>query len=136
MKRINQNEFGRLGNCQSACLAMLLGAPLETVPNFAAIAEAEGNNAAYAAQSEWLRERGWALLTIVPWQALPWPPSRGCYIAGGMSPRGFRHAVIFKDGEMWHDPHPSHEGIVGDVQDVDMLYPLEPDRVQFLAIAP
>lgn len=125
-ERILQTEFGPRGNCQSACLAMLLAVPLSDVPNFAAIAEEHGDNAASAAQANWLAARGWGLLTIVPWRALPWPPAHGWYIAGGISPRGHRHAVIFKDGALWHDPHPEGGGIIGEVQDVDILYPLAP----------
>ena len=124
-QRIDQDEFGPYGNCQSACLAMLLGVPLKEVPNFSVIAMEKGDAAACAAQSEWLLERGWALLTIVPWQGIPWPPARGFYIAGGVSPRGIRHGVIYKDGALWHDPHPSRGGIAS-VDDVDLLYPLNP----------
>jgi len=130
-RKIDQTVMGRYGNCQSACLAMLLGAELSEVPNFAQLAQDQGNAAAYTAQGEWLRERGWTLLTVAPWQGLPWPPAHGYYIAGGASPRGFRHAVIFKDGELWHDPHPSRGGIAN-VDDVDLLYPLNPTRQGFL----
>lgn len=36
------------------------------------------------------------------------------YIAYGMSPRDFKikHAVVFQNGNMIHDPHPSNEGIL------------------------
>lgn len=122
-QKIDQTEFGPHGNCQSACLAMLLGVPLAEVPNFAAM---EGDdNGKYVAQARWLHERGWALITIVNWQALPWPPTKGYYIAGGTSPRGLRHGVIYKDGKLWHDPHPSRGGIAS-VDDIDLLYPLNP----------
>jgi len=120
-QRIMQTEFGKLGNCQSACLAMMLGCELSEVPNFSAIDVTD--NQKYAAQSAWLRERGLWITTIVKWQSLPWPPPHGYYIAGGASPRGFRHSVIYKDGALWHDPHPSGEGI-DEVQDVDLILPL------------
>lgn len=122
--RVDQTELGPLGNCQSACLSMLLGVPLAEIPNFAAIAQGDGN-VYFHRQNEWLNARGWGLLTIVGHQALPWPPKHGWYIAGGVSPRGNRHAVVFKDGALWHDPHPEHGGISG-VDDVDILYPLRP----------
>lgn len=121
-RRIDQSEFGARDNCQSACLAMLLGLELDQVPNFTLAGE---DNACYRAQAEWLAARGWALLTIVPYQALPWPPARGWYIAGGVSPRGHRHSVLFHNGEPWHDPHPDRGGI-SSVQDIDILMPLRP----------
>ncbi len=34
------------------------------------------------------------------------------YMVSGLSPRGVLHVVIFKNGEMIHDPHPSGEGLV------------------------
>lgn len=123
-QRVDQTELGPLGNCQSACLSMLIGVPLAEIPNFAAIAKGDGN-VFFHRQNDWLNARGWGLLTIVRHQALPWPPKHGWYIAGGASPRGNRHAVVFKDGALWHDPHPEHAGI-GDVEDVDILYPLRP----------
>ncbi len=122
-QRIDQTEFGPQGNCQSACLAMLLGIPLAEVPNFAAM---EGDDSLkYVAQAKWLHDRGWALITIVKWRALPWPPTKGFYIAGGISPRGNRHAVVYRDGELWHDPHPERGGIAS-VDDIDLLFPLAP----------
>lgn len=121
-QRIMQTEFGAHGNCQSACLAMMLGLELADVPNFSAMDCTD--NQKYAAQGRWLGERGLFLMTVVKWQALPWPPSRGFYIAGGPSSRGFRHSVIYKDGELWHDPHPDQSGIT-EVQDIDLVLPLQ-----------
>lgn len=33
------------------------------------------------------------------------------YMVTGMSPRGILHVVIFQNGEMIHDPHPSNDGV-------------------------
>lgn len=33
------------------------------------------------------------------------------FIATGGTERGDYHAVVYKDGKMWHDPHLSGEGI-------------------------
>lgn len=120
-KRIMQTEFGPLGNCQSACLAMMLGCGLADVPNFSALDCTD--NQKYAAQTAWLKERGLWMITFVKWQGLPWPPAHGFYIAGGMSPRGHRHAVIYRGGELWHDPHPDGGGI-SEVEDIDLILPL------------
>jgi len=121
-RKIMQTEFGKNGNCQSACLAMMLGLELSDVPNFSAL-DCD-DNGKYKAQGDWLRERGLCIVTIVKWQALPWPIRYGFYIAGGVSPRGFRHSVIYKDGELWHDPYPEGGGIE-DVQDIDLILPTD-----------
>jgi hypothetical protein len=34
------------------------------------------------------------------------------YFAIGPSPRGVMHQVIYKDGKLFHDPHPSGGGIL------------------------
>lgn len=34
------------------------------------------------------------------------------YTASGNSSRGCSHIVIYKDGKLYHDPHPSDEGLV------------------------
>jgi hypothetical protein len=115
-KRVMQTELGPRGNCQSACLAMLLGLELSEVPNFAVSDET------WEQQASWLLARGLWRLTVVPWQGLPWPPAHGFYIAGGVSPRGHRHSVIYRAGELWHDPHPEGGGIQ-EVQEVDLLLP-------------
>ncbi len=33
------------------------------------------------------------------------------YLAFGFSSRGVGHVVIYKDGKLFHDPHPSNEGL-------------------------
>ncbi len=34
------------------------------------------------------------------------------YMVSGLSPRGIEHVVIFQNGEMIHDPHPSRDGLI------------------------
>lgn len=47
----------------------------------------------------------------------------GYYVVCGGSPRGFKpgHAVVFKNGEMIHDPHPDGTGITS----IDCAYMIE-----------
>jgi hypothetical protein len=33
------------------------------------------------------------------------------YLVSGKSPRGFSHMVIYKNGRLAHDPHPSRDGV-------------------------
>ena len=30
----------------------------------------------------------------------------------GPSPRGVLHQVLYRDGRLWHDPHPSRDGVL------------------------
>jgi hypothetical protein len=120
-RKIQQTEFGHDGNCQSACLAMMLGLEIDQVPNFTRMGL--NGNELRDAMNDWLRPFGLWFITFVKWQGLPWPPKHGYFIAGGVSPRGVRHAVIIKDGKLWFDPHPDESGI-DDVTDVDVILPL------------
>lgn len=122
-KRIMQTELGPKGNCQSACLAMMLGCDLEAVPNFNELYGHDADEYAKQLQS-WLMDRGLWIITFIPWQGVPWPPRHGYYIAGGTSARDLRHAVIYKDGRLWHDPHPDGIGIE-EVTDFDLILPLD-----------
>jgi hypothetical protein len=36
------------------------------------------------------------------------------YLASGTSPRGVSHVVIYQNGKMYHDPHPSQAGLKED----------------------
>lgn len=104
-KRIYQTELGSRGNCQSACIAMMLNLDIAEVPNFWAGSASDEDWR--SAMASWLEARGLQLITIMRW------PIRGFYIAGGVSPRdpNTGHAVIYKDGELWHDPHPDGLGL-------------------------
>jgi len=149
-QRIDQTEFDGDGNCYSACLAMLLNVSLSEVPNFNKVSADKG--ARRVARLEWLKDMGW-----LPWGVwspevvasaagktvnehqhwgrvehpshFPWPPSRGFYIASGLSPRNNRHSTVYKDGSLWHDPHPDRTGLT--VMDhVEFLRPLYPAGLQ------
>jgi hypothetical protein len=117
-KRIDQTVLGPKGNCQSACIAMLLGLSLNEVPNFNDHADFSG------AMQDFLRRRGYTILTF-PISAVELRAfQKGFAIVGGMSPRGHNHAVLYKDGELWHDPHPERGGV--EVGAMDVIYPLRP----------
>lgn len=118
--RINQTEFGELGNCQSACLAMLLAVTLDEVPNFTAMDCSDVQK--FIEQDRWLHARGWAIVTLGQWESRH---VAGWYIAGGPSPRGIEHSVVYHAGVQWHDPHPDHTGLLK-VTTIDLLYPLTP----------
>jgi hypothetical protein len=123
--KVLQTEFGELGNCQSACLATLLGLPIDQVPNWTALTTFSDNEK-YRAMQQWLRERGWHLFTV---NAIP---QHGYCIAGGKAARGLYHAVIYKDGAPWHDPMPGGGGLIS-ADEADLLVPIAPHTCEFVA---
>lgn len=127
-EKIDQTILGAKGNCFSACLAMMLGLPLSEVPNFCdapGFDESPGEAFMNAAH-DWLASIGYWHITInAQGEAFKRYYSKGFVMAAGFTDRGFLHSVIYKDGELWHDPHPSHQGIK-EVLEVDLIYPLAP----------
>lgn len=129
--RINQTVTGAKGNCFSACLAMMLGLPISEVPNFCESPgfDEDPGPVFRKAVNAWLNARGWGHITVeASGVVFHRNHSKGFVIAAGMTSRGLLHAVVYKDGELWHDPHPSHEGIQ-EVLEVDLLFPLNPAGV-------
>jgi len=106
MKYIDQTKFGDDGNCFAACVASLLGLSIEDVPCF----NVPGKNWLRLFE-EWLKPRG--LVPLIMWgKGGGIIPDGVHYLAGGKSPRGIPHSVIYYEGEMVHDPHPSRAGLV------------------------
>jgi len=110
------------GNCYAACIAMLLGIDVALVPNFVA---AEDHVEAAAA---WLSERGVLLWCFPsdPLEPVPEWRSRATMIASGMTPRGHMHAVLWRDGELLLDPHPSGIGLSGEPETYEVLVIADP----------
>lgn len=118
IKKVDQTTFGFPGgNCFSACIATVLGLPLDDVPYFIGDEDWSLNF------SVWLRDLGlWPLiLNCSP----DWSPS-GFTIMSGQSPRcpddpDSLHIVVALDGEVWHDPHPSRAGLLTHVDHVILV---------------
>lgn len=113
----------RQGNCLSACVATFLGRPLDQVPHFAEYAP-DRKDAWWDCLIGYMAGHGYwpiDLPTIndgVPGEQL---------FVMGMSPRGVCHQVLYIDGELWHDPHPSRAGIT-DVREVIAWRPMRHDH--------
>lgn len=133
--KVNQTAFGPKGNCQSACLAMVLGVPISSVPNFfdgLELDDPELSEKWNQAERKWLESLGWASITLnVEGGYFEKHFSKGFVIASGQSTRGLSHAVVYKDGSLWHDPYPGGEG-VGTVREVEVVYPLIPFSIMSL----
>lgn len=99
------------GDCFNACLASIMELPLERIPEFQKM-----GSSWFVPFLEFLHEQRYEYLgtkygeeKIRAYRG----GIDGYYIVGGGSPRGFSrgHAVVFKDGEMVHDPHPDSTGL-------------------------
>lgn len=112
MKPQDQTVFGdgsdgaEPGDCFRACVASLLDVSVADVPNFVA------SERWWDALVDFLEPRRVFPIILRPTEGNLYIPDGVHYIASGQSPRGFRHAVVFRDGAMVHDPHPSKAGLV------------------------
>lgn len=120
----------RKGNCVAACIATILDVPLDRVPHFIEFGIAYGDaemdkvsngNAWWAMMLGYLAGKGqW----VVELDDLADADPDELLLVAGMSPRGVLHQVIYCDGHLWHDPHPSREGVL-DVREVLAVRPLD-----------
>lgn len=99
-------DAGR-GNCLQACVASVLDLPIDRVPHFLDF----GDNWFHALElfmdNYGIEYEGTGgTRTISEYEGVD-----GYIIACGESPRHRHHAVVYKDGEMIHDPHPEGGGI-------------------------
>jgi len=101
MKPVHQTKFGDDGNCMRAAFASIFELGLEDVPDFTEL-------------GWWLQLIRW----VEPMGLFPvimghgqWLPRGTVMKASGKSPRGLDHAVVWMNGKMVHDPHPSGDGI-------------------------
>ena len=126
MKRIMQTKFGLGGNCQSATIATLLEKNIEDVPCFSEGIDLENTSKAeidilYNQNlRKWLRSLGYDTVTFTDVEFFL-DYLKGYYLVAGQSPRGYCHSVIYKDGELWHDPHPEGGGVIPEY--IDLIYP-------------
>ncbi|MEG1729570.1 MAG: hypothetical protein RR280_08535 [Bacteroidaceae bacterium] len=125
MKKVMQTVTGLGGNCEGAVLATVLGLDLEDIPSFWSESGKENptfpkEGAAYQERlNAFLKQHGYQSLSLganephEDWVMGISMNMKGVpLIVGGMSPRGFMHAVIYKDGFLWHDPHPEGGGVI------------------------
>ena len=93
------------GDCFRACLATLFGVLTKEVPNFVEISD-EGW---WDVVNEWTQTRGWHAVHFEchnGWTAPGWA------IACGKSNKSLlQHAVVYRDGDLWHDPAASRSGL-------------------------
>lgn len=122
----------RPGNCFAACVASALGLNLRDVPHFIewgmkhygdGAPHPDGNTGAHwhAMFLGFLAGRD---LWAIPLASLDDAEPGEVVFVGGPSQRGVPHQVLYRDGELWHDPHPSKAGLLR--IDEDDLFVIRP----------
>lgn len=131
MTPVDQTKFGgptapdgERGDCFAACVATILSWPLIDVPNFCGLYSAEEW---YGKFVQYLAEHGMGALTqnftgdpesFFKWVDMCAPNIP--YIAGGPASRGHLHCCVYVGRHLWHDPHPSREGLL-ELQDATYI---------------
>lgn len=116
---LHNEDPRRYGNCFAACVATALGKPLRTVPHFTEWGQ-RFHNGNLRDDGDPDRTHWWVMFLGYCAGAGVWPEDLDSVdeaaageivFVAGMSPRGVRHQVLYRDGELWHDPHPSRAGL-------------------------
>ena len=127
MKKVYQNKFGAGGNCFQACIASIFELSLEEVPDFCNEYKGE---VYYEQFVKWLNKRGFSALPVDANDdsgSLNRPNYKGCILmVGGKNNDDVMHSVIYKDGELVHNPNRKCKGIKPET--IDIIFPLNPRR--------
>lgn len=124
MKPVDQTRFNfsdhpteAPGNCWAACIASILELDLCEVPDEATVWKPGMNveeswRLYHPTMIRWLEKRGLSLIDGSALSLEYYTPVH-CIITGS-SPRRPKanHAVVYFNGELAHDPHPSRAGIL------------------------
>lgn len=102
------SDPNRQGNCLPACVATYLGVPLEEVPHWAEY-QTDDPGAWWHHWLGFMAGHGlWPTELDDPGDAQPGEVVFVC----GPSERGVLHQVLYRDGRLFHDPHPSRAGLL------------------------
>lgn len=139
-RKIDQTIFAsdpqRPGNCYAACLATFLGVELEDVPHVVEIGQyLQGGQLKIEDGAPEADTKCWWAMTVGFMAGHGYWPERladlgdaaegELVFVGGPGPRGVGHQVIYRDRELWHDPHPSRGGLLSiEIDDLIVWRPL------------
>jgi hypothetical protein len=91
------------GDCLRAVTASLLDLPISQVPHFCEAKDGEGW---FLRWTLWLQGRGLCVVPLCGQQDIA-----AFHVAIGLSRRGNPHAVVMRNGQVVHDPHPTRDGL-------------------------
>lgn len=123
--KIHNPKEGIRGNCMIACFANVLGLKIEQCPRIEELFDCtKPQGFWYDVLLLWLNKHGFKLGASSMMEDMP----LDTYIfVAGESPRdsSISHQVIYLNGELEFDPHPSNQGIVGEPTRYEWLVPME-----------
>lgn len=127
MKPVFQTRYGKEnGNCFQAAVASLFELELKEVPDFCN-EHSTATEEWYEAFVEWLRKRGYTARCIFE-NDLTVGNYKDCYLlVGGKNKEGINHCVIYKNGEVVHNPNKNCSGIKPET--IDLIFPLNPKKM-------
>lgn len=112
MRKLEQTRLHHppesIGNCFPTVIACFLdlNSPEDVIQIQEKYKEEDWNIQLYS----WLQERGWN------WESIEGHRFDDTYYTvTGQTVRGNSHICIYKNGELYHDPHPSQEGLLTEV---------------------
>jgi hypothetical protein len=135
---VMQTTFGgpdgpedEIGDCWAACVATMLGCDISIVPE--ALRLEKDDDLRWVAYQKFLagfnlRPLSWNFDAYTEdMMAQFWKAMGDVLIhVGGKSPRGdWDHAVVYQKGKLFHDPHPSGDGVKG-VKTIEFWLPIDP----------
>lgn len=113
MKKIIQTKLhdppNQRGNCFATCIACFLDLEINEVPAFETLMNFDDpSDHTWAKEAtRFLSEKGFM------WGSLEGHISNDeFYLVTGKSSRGVNHCCIYQNGKLFHDPHPSQEGLL------------------------
>lgn len=120
-----------IGNCFRASVASILEIGIDDMPHFEQTMFDGTDDSWYAEFVDWLYDQGYGL---VEWYVTHpdhcdiyvGPPPGTYVLATGPSPRHETeaHCVVYRNGELAHDPHPEGGGLAGKPHAFRYIYPL------------
>ena len=126
MQPVDQTVFGERGTCLQAAVASILELTLDDVPDFHI-------GAANPIQQDQNYKKFMLSLGFYVYERYFLTPGFEAaaipifHIAVGKSPRGMSHAVVYFNGALVHDPHPSRAGILR-VEEINLFVPVDPSQ--------
>lgn len=109
MIKVYQTKFHNppkvVGNCFAACVASLMESRISAIPAF----------------EDWMHEKDWATKASQyfayngwEWGSLDGHIENEFYLVIGKSARGVNHCCVYFNGKLFHDPHPSQDGLLSE----------------------
>jgi hypothetical protein len=132
VKQDSEGNIIKRGNCKAACIASILEMDIDDVPNVETLYDID-NGFHETVLNKWLNAKGYRLRVANEFKTAHivgnWYHVKDkYYFVSGRSHNGeWTHMVIYQNGIMVHDPHPSQKGVVFEDNPAEMYYSiLEP----------